>query len=350
MSCIITYKGQKYSEEQFKQYFINNKQEFTASIAKNKDIIDSFKRKMEGIDFVFSQSPELASIGSKAQYLQYLSTIFKTSQVNDIVYHGSVRRFEKFIKDTEARTQLTNFIKKGIYLTSSKSVADSYTKSSQDVFLIKYMIDILINNANDEIGIKFIAEELLENEIWSQAIDEGLGGGSASEVLIKLLGKNKNKLANLILQDKNKEASDILKIILPENNDIPSLYTILINSKSPLVLQGKTERILSRIRENNIKEKDLDNIDSLIFPNILDAAGTAADFDNGTTYVVFEPEQIHILSSKKDLEMFRNFINFTKSEYAKYGDIQQFKDYIMSKNFAAIEEFLVVNNKIDRKC
>ena len=65
---------------------------------------------------------------------------------------------------------------------------------------------------------------------------------------------------------------------------------------------------------------------------------------------VFEPEQIHILSSKKDLEMFRNFINFTKSEYAKYGGIQQFRDYIMSKNFAAIEEFLVVNNKIDRKC
>ena len=66
--------------------------------------------------------------------------------------------------------------------------------------------------------------------------------------------------------------------------------------------------------------------------------------------VVFEPEQIHILSSKKDLEMFKNFINFTKSEYAKYADIQQFKDYIMSKNFAAVEEFLVVNNKIDRKC
>lgn len=88
MSCIITYKGKKYSEEQFKEYFNNNKQEFTTYIAKNKDVIDSFKRKMEGIDFVFSQSPELASIGSKAQYLQYLSTIFKTSKVKDIVYRG----------------------------------------------------------------------------------------------------------------------------------------------------------------------------------------------------------------------------------------------------------------------
>ena len=89
MSCIITYKGKQYSEEKFKEYFINNKQEFATSISKNKDVIDSFKRRMEDIDRVFSQSPELASIGSKAQYLQYLSTIFKTSKVKDIVYHGS---------------------------------------------------------------------------------------------------------------------------------------------------------------------------------------------------------------------------------------------------------------------
>ena len=61
MSCIITYKGKKYSEEQFKEYFINNKQEFATSIAKNKDVIDSFKRKMKGIDYVFSQSPKLAN-------------------------------------------------------------------------------------------------------------------------------------------------------------------------------------------------------------------------------------------------------------------------------------------------
>jgi hypothetical protein len=86
-----------------------------------------------------------------------------------------------------------------------------------------------------------------------------------------------------------------------------------------------------------------DEADGYIYTNKIENKGK-------DSYVVFEPEQIHILSNKKDLEMFRNFINFTKSEYAKYGDIQQFKDYIMSKNFAAIEEFLVVNNKIDRKC
>lgn len=99
MSCIYKYKGQKYSEEQFKEYFINNKQEFATSIAKNKDVMDSFKRKMEGIDFVFSQSPELASVGSKAQYLQYLSTIFPNSKVKDIVYHHSDTKITEFKKE-----------------------------------------------------------------------------------------------------------------------------------------------------------------------------------------------------------------------------------------------------------
>ena len=46
MSCIITYKGKKYSEEQFKEYFINNKEEFATSISKNKDVIDSFIKKI----------------------------------------------------------------------------------------------------------------------------------------------------------------------------------------------------------------------------------------------------------------------------------------------------------------
>ena len=99
MSCIITYKGNKYTQEQFKEYISSNKNEFSHIIASNKNVMDSFKKRMEGIDYVFSQSPELASIGSKAQHLQYLSTIFKTSKVKDIVYHGSDTKFEGFLED-----------------------------------------------------------------------------------------------------------------------------------------------------------------------------------------------------------------------------------------------------------
>lgn len=127
--CIITYKGKKYSEEQFKEYFINNKQEFATSIAKNKDVIDSFKRKMEGIDFIFSQSPELASVGSKAQYLQYLSTIFPNSKVKDIVYHGT-RSQEKFdfFDENKIGELDSGYFGKGFYFSPDLSYADGYSK------------------------------------------------------------------------------------------------------------------------------------------------------------------------------------------------------------------------------
>lgn len=116
-------------------------------------------------------------------------------------------------------------------------------------------------------------------------------------------------------------------------NDI--IYHVILNSNNPISDYSAIYKIA--------EEGTLDAFIKRGYDGII-------ELQDKKEIIVFESEQIHILSSKKDLEMFRNFVNFTKSEYAKYGDIQQFRDYIMSKNFAAIEEFLVVNNKIDRKC
>ena len=150
MNCIITYKGKKYSEEQFKEYFINNKQEFATSIAKNKDVMDSFKRKMEGIDYVFSQSPELASIGSKAQYLQYLSTIFKTSKVKDIVYHGTNRIFDKFLAPNrrfsdwsiELQKMVSEDSKGAIYFTNRLDLAQNSGKNIKASRIVSSLLNI----------------------------------------------------------------------------------------------------------------------------------------------------------------------------------------------------------------
>ena len=125
MSCIITYKGKQYSEQQFKEYFSNNKNDFATAIAKNKDVIDSFKRKMEAIDSIFKDSPELASIGSKSQYIQYLSTIFPDSKVKDIVYHGANEPIEgdKFTKRKGATGG-------GIWFSGSKRYATGVMNSA----------------------------------------------------------------------------------------------------------------------------------------------------------------------------------------------------------------------------
>ena len=285
MSCIIKYKGQKYSEEQFKEYFINNKQEFATSIAKNKDVINSFKRKMEGIDYVFSQSPELASIGSKAQYLQYLSTIFPNSKVKDIVYHGTDNdNFQSFYNRGDS----------GIHFGTLKAAQERRTQTDFE-FKNKYkFISSILNlknplKTNEDFNFERENLEFENNPDWDYTTDTSY------------------RLLETYLHKLGLKTSD-------ENGGIPN------------------DEVLKNA-----------GYDGLIYKNEKEDVGKYS-------YAVFEPEQIHILSSKKDLEMFRNFINFTKSEYAKHGDIQQFRDYIMSKNFAAIEEFLVVNNKIGRKC
>lgn len=43
----------------------------------------------DGVDFVFEETPELALIGTKEQYSEYLNVIFPNSKIKDIVYHGS---------------------------------------------------------------------------------------------------------------------------------------------------------------------------------------------------------------------------------------------------------------------
>ena len=240
MSCIITYKGKKYSEEQFKEYFNNNKQEFVSSIAKNKNVIDSFKRKMKGVDYVFSQSPELASIGTKAQYLQYLSTIFKTSKVKDIVYRGVPYKNANFDKK-HLKPALNAF-----YFTDSVNEAKYYgsTKRDEDNNVLEYgtlfpAVLNIKNPYNNQLGLIKNLEDIKEYEIYYPDL-------RISAKTVKLL------------QDNNYDGY-VTQVEFGEQHNF-----------------GQTQ---------DYKYK-----------------------------VVFEPEQIHILSSKKDIEGFKEFVNNKSSQ------------------------------------
>jgi len=216
MSCIITHKGKKYSEEQFKEYFINNKQEFATSIAKNKDVIDSFERKMEGIDYAFSQSPELASIGSKVQYLQYLSTIFPNSKVKDIVYHATMQgKFDSFDKNKVGKTHDNwGAFGKGFYFN------DKIESALKHIFIFrgkKTVLPALLNIINPAV----------ENNYTVEAEGDG------------------------------------------------TKYT-------ESLLQKRNDGIIGEYKE-----------------------GISEMYSN--EYVVFEPEQIHLLGGKNDIEGFKDF-------------------------------------------
>lgn len=49
----------------------------------------------EGVDFVFEQNPELASLGTREQYSHYLETIFPESKVRNVVWHSSLKDFKE---------------------------------------------------------------------------------------------------------------------------------------------------------------------------------------------------------------------------------------------------------------
>ena len=92
----------------------------------------------EGIDFLFEQSPELASIGTQEQYSQYLNQIFPNSLVKDIVYHKTVaENFEVFDKE--------KVVTGGFYFTRTRDrydhVADRTTKKVRTISAILNLLN-----------------------------------------------------------------------------------------------------------------------------------------------------------------------------------------------------------------
>jgi hypothetical protein len=63
---------------------------------------------------IFESNPELASIGTLQQYSNYLSTVFPSSKIKDIVYHASPNKIEKF-RDTMFGTYFSYSPIKGAY-------------------------------------------------------------------------------------------------------------------------------------------------------------------------------------------------------------------------------------------
>jgi hypothetical protein len=225
MSCIITYNGNKYTQEQFKEYISSNKNEFSHIIASNKNVIDSFKRKMEGIDYVFSQSPELASIGNKAQYLQYLSTIFKTSKVKDIVYRG-----DDYFEENKGFLNKANDKKytNGVYFAKSKREAASYS-SNRKVYSAIIKLD---NPIQSEVLPEYKKDKLNNNALTLEEISnlkkEGHDG-------LDITLKQESGFEYLVFEPKQIH-------ILGSNQDIEGFKEFVDKSKSYLQPKEKTTK------------------------------------------------------------------------------------------------------------
>jgi len=116
---------------------------------------------------------------------------------------------------------------------------------------------------------------------------------------------------------------------------------------------GKEYRVISAIL-NIDNPKYVDYVEASFIKNkptqydaYIDPTNDGLNHDE---YIVFEPEQIHILSSKADIQGFKDFMSFENSEFSKYGTYQQFRDFITSKFSIEIENRLIETGKINRVC
>ena len=80
-----------------------------------------------GVSEVFEANPELTSIGTPAQYSQYLDTIFPDSKVKDIVYHGTKAEFEQFNTRPD-KTSGSRYRNEAAFFTTDLELANKYGK------------------------------------------------------------------------------------------------------------------------------------------------------------------------------------------------------------------------------
>ena len=246
------------------------KRKFTQLYQYHKDI-EGFKKFVTqpttqsvkpGVSELFESNPKLANIGTPEQYSQYLDTVFPDSKVKNIVYHGSsYGKKENFNSNTDLPYGDRHRV---IFFATSINQAlafSDYDKSKITSALININNPFDYNSFSDELRQDLIKEEY--NRI------------------IETLGSGEIEYAN----KESKKFPDIFK------TKIWDLFT------------GR--KFLSKIYQKyNIDSwfEVQGNIEGRPYENI----------------AVFEPKQIHILSSKKDLEMFKEFVT-TRNIINTYG-------------------------------
>lgn len=216
---------------------------------------------------VFDPNKTLKQQKQQAQqlYSQYLDTIFPNSKVKDIVYRGK----------TDSQTNIKSK-ELGIFFTDDKNAANIYA--------VKYKGDEFDDSIIQGIVNKFGLNPTIEQIKSEIAFFEKMGATKEQ------IEKDAKEFQNYILNNKGKSEQAILNIKNPKNLTVKDWFDNYDNS--------------STLKENS--------------DGILLKGGKQSNnriYDAGENQiVVFEPEQIHILGSKQDIEGFKNYVSKNNQE------------------------------------
>ena len=135
--------------------------------------VGEFRVKGDEIDTIFENNSDLSDIGTKDQYIRYLSTVFPNSKVNQIVYHGSPVEINEF-----DLSKKTNDDERGIFFFSQRESAQRWIDGQfQEKNTNKGdIVPTLINLTNP-----YIEKDFSDKSAWkmSDIVNDNIEGDGA---------------------------------------------------------------------------------------------------------------------------------------------------------------------------
>jgi hypothetical protein len=225
--------------------YLINKYDWTAAITTTQPTI-SGEVKL-GVAELFESNPELAKIGTPAQYSAYLDTIFPNSKEKDIYQHSSNIDLQKV------------GFEKGFGKTSDAFFFDKFGASEYSgKYNVKVLLDI--NNTYANYNLSYVT-----------FMDSKYGANTVENIRKGLELEERGYVDNISNKEAKREYLSLIEIEDP-NND--------------------SSQFIKRKRIEELQKYG--NFDSI------DAQGYLA---------VFEPEQIHILGNQQDIKRFKDFVS-----------------------------------------
>ena len=258
-----------------------NQQEQVKKFAELQERLNN-KEFLEGAKSAYESTPALQEFGTQEEYNDYIARVSLgiiknpssgeynyTSQLKDIVYHGTDTKFDKFDKTKPSKTLFADGTltqKDVIYFSKNKEIGTNLNEKPKVVLSaivdLKETITVVGKRLEDKISRELAT---IDNKLTEAG-----------------LAKNKE------LYDSLKQQKEILKT---KQSDL-SIY-----------VGNLTKENLEKIKQ------EYPEIEGIIWGN--------------KEIIVFEPEQIHILGGKQDIEGFKEFL---KDDAAYFPNINKPND------------------------
>lgn len=324
MACVINYNNKTYSLEDFKNILLKD-------LSLVKEVANKSQERLKAIQEVFNSNPELSKVGDVFSYAIYLDTIFPDSQVKDIVYHGTNKKFDRFDK---------NFINKSfenlIFFFKNRKNAEEWSEKSElnlkkdDLINDIIKLNTSMKEASVEDNILYALTQHFTLDNKEDLNNKHKDTFNKITTLLNYLNLDIDNLYNLINSNLEIYRSTIRNSIdnspsekIINNNRVIS---VVVNSQNPLILQDSYHYYLGKESGKKFTRdvnNNIENYDSLIAKDVTEYENDSIK-NRDTQYAVKEPEQIHILGSQQDIQGVQDYIhNDNSNSLSKDNLIEQ---------------------------